>query len=58
MGKLEGYQNEDTSSITALSVASNPATSSPINSNIIKNFANGKRKGDFLFFTSKSRFFL
>ena len=40
MGKLEGYQNEDTSSITALGVASNPATSSPINSNIIKNFAN------------------
>ncbi|MDR2582804.1 MAG: hypothetical protein LBC75_04915 [Fibromonadaceae bacterium] len=37
MGKLEGYLNEDTSSITALGVASNPATSSPIDSNIVKN---------------------
>jgi len=29
MGKLEGYLHEDTSSITALGVASYPATSSP-----------------------------
>jgi len=36
MGKLEGKLDEDTSSITALGVASNTATSSPTNSNIVK----------------------
>ena len=40
MGKLEGYQNEDTSSITALGVASNPATSSPTPNKYTKNSGN------------------
>jgi len=34
MGKLEGYWNEDASSITTLGIASNPATSLPTNNNI------------------------
>jgi len=47
MGKLEGKRNEDTSSITALGIASDPATSSPINANI-KNFRAYTRNPDHL----------
>ena len=44
MGKLEGKLNEDTSSITALGIASNPATNSPIKGNIQKSNENLDKK--------------